>query len=39
MGFYVVIYSMGQLVASNIGYLLYWLYRNTLYYLPHLAPV
>lgn len=32
------IFTLGQDVASNIGYFLYRLYKNNLYYLPQAAP-
>ena len=38
MGVTTAVFTMGQDVASNIGYFLYRLYKNNLYHLPQVAP-
>ena len=38
MGVTMAVFTMGQDVASNIGYFLYRLYKNNLNHLPQAAP-
>lgn len=38
MGVTTAVFTMGQDVASNIGYFLYRLYKNNLNHLPQVAP-